>query len=185
MDNIHIEKAKNGDHNSFRYLVTQYKGFAFSLSYSIIKNNHLVEDVVQESFIKVYKGLHSFRAESSFKTWLGRIVINESIKELRKNKVAGVFIDEISESDVERVKDSSSKLLKNEKEYYISLVFEKMKPNESLSLELFYVQNNSIDEIQDLTGWSKSKTKMTLLRARKSFYSYLNKILKSEMKNIL
>jgi DNA-directed RNA polymerase specialized sigma24 family protein len=64
-------------------------------------------------------------------------------------------------------------------------VFDLLQPNESIVLELFYLKEKSIKEIVDLTSWSESKIKMLLLRGRKSFYSKLNKMLKTEIKYIL
>jgi len=60
-----------------------------------------------------------------------------------------------------------------------------MSPNESLVLRLFYLNENSISEICEMTGWEKSKVKVTLHRARKSMEEKLNKLLNKEVESLL
>lgn len=61
MDNIYIRKVLSGNIDAFKYFVETYKDFAFSLSYSILKNKYLAEESVQESFIKAYDKLGTFK----------------------------------------------------------------------------------------------------------------------------
>lgn len=185
MDDLYIEKILKGDYNSFQYFIKTYKAFAFSLSYAILKDKNLTEDVVQDSFIKAYNGLKSFRRKSSFQTWLGRIVINESLRKAKLKAVEYVEYDNISDEDVEVLNDSLNSLILEEQKFYISVVFEQLSANESLALELFYLKDNTIEDITEITGWSSSKIKMLLLRGRKSFYVQLKKILKAEVKEII
>jgi len=183
MDNIYIKKVLSGDTEAFRYFVNTYKDFAFSLSFSILKNRYIAEEAVQESFIKSFEKLASFRKDASFKTWFGRIVINESLRKI--NKKTALVMDEISEDLIKTVEDAVETLSKNEQKVLISDVFDLLQPNESIVLELFYIKENSIKEIVEMTTWSKSKIKMLLLRGKKSFYNKLSKMLKNEMEDIL
>lgn len=185
MDDFYIEKILKGDHNSFRYFVKTYKRFAFSLSYAILKDNHLTEDAVQESFVKAFNGLKYFKRNSTFQTWLGKIVINESLRKAKSKQNDYIMYDEISDQEIEVVNDSINSLIIDEQRFYISAVFEQISPNESLALDLFYLKESTVEDISEITGWSASKTKMLLLRGRKSFYAQLKKILKSEIKEIV
>ena len=185
MDDSYIEKVLKGDSSSFNYIIKTYKRYAYSISYAILKDKHLTEDAVQESFVNAYKGLKSFKKNSQFQTWLGKIVINESLKRVKLKVSEKTFLSEISEEEIEFVNDSIDSLLKYDQRRLISIVFEQLPPNESLALELFYLKENSLDEVTEITGWSRSKTKMLLLRGRKSFYFRLKRILKSEIKEIL
>lgn len=185
MDDFYIEKILKGDYNSFQYFIKTYKRFAFSLSYAILKDKHLTEDVVQDSFVKAFNGLKSFKRNSKFQTWFGRIVINESLRNAKIKATEYVLYDEISDDEIEVVNDSINSLIIEEQKFYISAVFEQLSTNESLALELFYLKDNTIEDITEITGWSASKTKMLLLRGRKSFYTQLKKILKSEIKEII
>lgn len=185
MDDHYIEKILKGDHNSFQYFIKTYKRFAFSLSYAILKDNVLAEDAVQDSFVKAFKSLKSFKRKSKFQTWLGRIVINESIKRAKVRASDYKFLNDISDTEIEVINDSVDSLKLEDQKHHISIVFWQLTPNESLALELYYLKEYSIDEIIEITGWSISKTKMLLLRGRKSFYIRLKQLLKSEIKEIL
>ena len=185
MDNFYIEKILKGEHNAFQYFIKTYKRFAFSLSYAILKDKHLTEEAVQDSFVKAFNGLKSFKRNSRFQTWLARIVINESLKKAKVRATEKSIFNEISDVEIEVVNDSIDSLKLEEQRFFISVVFEQLSPDESLALELFYLKDNSLEDITELTGWSASKTKMLLLRGRKSFYYRLKKILKSEIKEII
>lgn len=185
MDDFYIEKVLKGDYDSFQYFVKTYKRFAFSLSYSILKDKSLTEDVVQDSFVKAFKGLKSFKRNATFQTWFGKIVINESLRKARLKVTETIMYDEISDYEIDVINNAVNSLIIEEQKFYISVVFEQLPVNESLALELYYLKENSILEITEITGWSFSKTKMLMLRGRKNFYNLLKKILKSEAKEII
>ena len=184
MDSIYIKKVLSGNIDAFKYFVETYKDFAFSLAYSILKNNYLAEESVQESFIKTYDKLNTFRHNSKFKTWFGRIVINESLRKIKKKHSIENF-ENTSEIEISDVEDSMNKLLNNERKFYIDKVFENLNHEESLVLELYYLKEFSIKEICTMTDWSSSKVKMLNLRGRQNFYAKLKDILKSEMKKVI
>ena len=140
---------------------------------------------MQESFIITYEKLSSYRKESEFKTWFGRIVINQSLKKVRVVKRQDLNIEDVLENIIEDIENNLSNLDLLEKKSIISDVFESLSPNESLVLDLFYLKENSVIEIQELTGWSKSKVKMLLLRGRKSFYKTLSEVFKYKMEELL
>jgi len=185
MDGLYIQKVLHGDTDAFQYFVSQYKDFAFSVSYSILKHTHLAEEAVQESFVKAFKNLKSFKQESAFQTWFARIVINESLKIAKKGNHEMLSVDEIPDNQIKTIENTIKSLVRKEQKYYISAAFEQLASRESLALELFYLKEKSIREIKELTGWSESKIKMLLVRGRKNFYTRLKKMLKSERKEIL
>ena len=185
MDDLYVDKVLNGDVESFRYLVNTHKNYAFSLSFSITKDTYYAEEAIQEAFIKTFENLSSYRRDSKFKTWFGRIVINESLKRVDKKSKVTLSIDNVSENFIKTIDDTLSSVDVKERKELISNVFESLQPNESLVLDLFYLKEHSINEIIELTGWSKSKVKMLLLRGRKSFYNKLSKVLKYKLEELL
>ncbi len=185
MDSIYIRKVLSGDTDAFRFFVNNYKDFGFSLSYSIVKNKYIAEECVQEAFIKSFEKLKSFKQDSKFKTWFGRIVINESLKKVEAGNREFFSVDEISDVEIQLVEDTLKLIVKKEQRLYITSVFELLSPKESLVLELFYLKEYSMNEIAENTGWSMSKIKMLLLRGRKSFYAKLSEMLKTDVKEIL
>ena len=69
-----------------------------------------------------------------------------------------------------------------QQKYFIDLALQKIPSKEALALNLFYLQEYSVEEVSDLTGWSVSNVKVILHRARKRMHCELSKILKTEKK---
>jgi RNA polymerase sigma-70 factor (ECF subfamily) len=152
---------------------------AFSVAVSVVKDEFTAVDVVQESFVRAFENIKSFRGDSKFSTWFIRIVINESFKVVQKKKV--VFTDKLY--DLEDI--SNDNLKEADQKYYVTEVLKIMLPNESLVLRLFYLNENSVKEICEMTGWDCSKVKVTMHRARKSMEEKLGMLLKKEVKSLL
>lgn len=94
-DRVLIEAAQRGDRGAFRTLVERHQRRAFSIAHGLVRDENDAREVVQEAFLRVYKGLDSFEHGSSFFTWLYRIVTNLSIDLIRK---PGRKVAELDES---------------------------------------------------------------------------------------
>ena len=71
-----VSRAKKGDYRAFDLLVLKYQSRIVSIAFKFVKEIQLAEDISQESFIKAYRSINSFREESAFYTWLYRITAN-------------------------------------------------------------------------------------------------------------
>jgi RNA polymerase sigma-70 factor, ECF subfamily len=85
-DSTLIAATKNGESRAFEFLVKRYEAKTFSVAFRITRNREDAQDVVQQSFYKAFVHLGSFQEKSSFSTWLTRIVINEGLMCLRRNR---------------------------------------------------------------------------------------------------
>jgi len=178
MDDLYISKVCQGDAEAFRYFIKEYKDMAFSIAISVVKDEFMAEEIVQDSFLKAFKGLSSFQKRAAFSTWFFRIVTNESFRRLRKIKKEIVSFCGEFEGDVEDEVIYSS-LEEEEQTYLINKALEMLDPRESLALRLFYLQEESIKEVGNITGWSVSNTKVILFRARKNMLAVIKQITKS------
>lgn len=79
-----VKRAQNGDRDAFRVLMDRYQRRVFSHCYGMVRNQDDAMDMVQETFVKVYKSLERFQHNSSFYTWVYRIATNVCIDFLRK-----------------------------------------------------------------------------------------------------
>ncbi len=183
MDDIYIKKVKNGDVEAFRYFIRQYQHMAFSVALSVVKDEFLAEEVVQEAFINAFNKITSFKGQSKFSTWLYKIVINKAFRSVEKEKKW--TFSEVDENGPVEYEDSLDKMGKDERVFYINETLKLLPAKESLSLRLFYLKEMSMDEIKEVTGWSLSNVKVILHRARKRFYGEINTMLKGEVKSIL
>ncbi len=96
-----IRKAKNGDESSFESLILGCQGRAFNVALRYLRNEEDAMDALQESFIKIYRHLNSFKEDSRFDTWVYRIVVNTCNDILRK-KSSRNTTDSIYRNDDEK-----------------------------------------------------------------------------------
>src|SRR5688572_7304305 len=94
-----IERCRRGDETAFRELVDQYKGVVFALTARSIPDPGRAEELAQEVFLRVYRGLPSFRGEARLSTWIYRITVNLLSQE--KPRLATASIDEIKPGEDE------------------------------------------------------------------------------------
>ncbi|MCK4343934.1 MAG: RNA polymerase sigma factor [Bacteroidales bacterium] len=184
MDELYIKKVLNGDIDAFKYFVRQYKDMAFTVAVAVLKNEFDAKDVVQEAFLMAFKRLKSFKRKSKFSTWFYRIVINESFKQVKKREQEHYEIQNIPSESIKDIPQTIVSLKEEEQKYYIDLALKRIPSKEGLALILFYLEEYSVAEISDITGWSASNIKVILFRARKNIYRELWQLLKSEIQSL-
>lgn len=143
----------------------------------------VAEDVLQEVFLKVYHKLNSFDHRASFSTWLYRIVVNTSYNELKRQKPY-IPIETIEET----LKISSERkynMSEIDQKKYINLALEKLRPDETLVLRLFYLCEFSIKEIEAITDFGSSKIKTDLSRGRENVHFQLKRLLGNDLRYLL
>ncbi len=91
-DRALITRAQGGDTGAFRELVERHQRRAFAIALALVRDENDARELVQDAFLRVYKGIHTFQGTSSFFTWLYRIITNLSIDLIRKpgHKNSGV-----------------------------------------------------------------------------------------------
>jgi RNA polymerase sigma-70 factor, ECF subfamily len=94
VDRALIAKAQAGDTAAFRSLVERHQRRAFSIALSLVRDENDARELVQDAFLRVFKGLGSFQGGSSFFTWLYRIITNLSIDLIRKPGRQGGDLDD-------------------------------------------------------------------------------------------
>ena len=180
MDSVYIQRVLNGNTDDFRYFIRKYKDLAFSVAVSVVKSEFEAEDVVQEAFIKAFKNLSSLKGKSNFKPWFYRILINEAFMRLHKNKNERVLPATENLSDVEDIADTFRGMNAEEQILLVTESLKKLPAKESLTLQLFYLEGNNIDEITSQTGWSVANVKVILFRARKHLLDVVSTMMGEE-----
>src|SRR6516162_2401518 len=102
-DIVLVRRCQKGDALAFEQLVIKYRSKVFSMIYGMVQNEQDAWDLAQEGFLKAWKSIHRFKGESSFYTWLYRIMTNVTIDSLRRKGIRGEaeFDDRIAAADVE------------------------------------------------------------------------------------
>src|SRR4030067_911988 len=86
MDKELVNKAQNGDSRAFEKLVEKYMKRIYYLAYRMTRNHDSADELAQESFVKAYQALGSFKPGYNFYTWIYRICVNLSIHFLKKER---------------------------------------------------------------------------------------------------
>jgi RNA polymerase sigma factor (sigma-70 family) len=179
MDRLYIEKVLAGDLHAFNYFLKTYKDMAYSVAISIVKQEHLAEEIVQDAFMICYQSLRNFKGDAKFSTWLYRIVVNCSFGALRKSK--GTIQEfNLEEHDMSFDQSAFHLLERKEREHLVQEALLKLPSNEALALRLFYLEELSILEVTQVTGWTETNIKTILHRGRKHLYTVLSKSMKGE-----
>lgn len=186
-DLIYIENTLRGDLNAFGLLIQKHEKYAYTLALRIVKNPEEAEEVAQDAFLKVYHSLKTFEKKSKFTTWLYKIIYNEALGRLRKSKRLNIQLEEIPDSEEFQVEflDGLMSLHLEERSLLIRKALNNLKPSESAVLTLFYLKEQTIKEIEEITQFSESHIKILLHRGRKNMLESLRKISNQELINLL
>ena len=177
IDSILIKKAKNGNKGAFNILVNKYYTRVYASLFSFTKSKEDSEDLAQQTFVKVWQQLHSFRGESAFFTWVYRIAIN-----LAKNFVASsgykkqkvnTSIDE-SEIEINSFEDLESIVIHNQSLRNINNYINKMPESLKTAFTLREVEGKSYEEISIITDTPIGTVRSRIFRARESIIEYMN-----------
>lgn len=174
-EKLYVEKVLSGNTSAFAYFVESYQGMAINIAYRICENMQDAEDIVQESFVKAYRNLHTFRLESKFSTWFYRIVFNTAVTHTKsKMWLIDEQVENVAEQEFSDL-DTENQIESNETSEIVSHVLSKMPKSYGLLLSLFYLEDNSIKEVAEITGLNDSNVKVRLFRARKMFKELITK----------
>jgi RNA polymerase sigma-70 factor (ECF subfamily) len=175
-----VQSAKGGDDRAFEELMTQNARYVFNLAIRLLDDPREAEDLAQEAFIRAWKALPNFRLESSFKTWLYRIVANLCFDRLPKLKedLSAMDIDDILDLPLDFISPEGS-LLSKELETELHKAIEELPESYRLFITLRHVQELSYAEIAEVTMQPLGTVKTGIFRARqmlrKTIENYENK----------
>jgi RNA polymerase sigma-70 factor (ECF subfamily) len=171
-----IEAFQRGEKAAFDTLVLRHKDRVFNLSYSFLGDYEEANESSQEAFIKVYNGLKKFRFESSFSTWLYRIVINtctNKIKSLafRQKKMTSSLDNPGHEGNrALDIRDEGPtplvELEERERQDLIRRAIDQLQPEHKAVVVLRDMEGLSYEEIAEITGANLGTVKSRLSRAR-------------------
>ena len=186
-DQIYIDKVLQGDTNGFAYLINKYKDMVYTIAIKIVKSHEDAEEVAQDSFLKAYEKLDSFKGNSKFSTWLYTIAYRNSITKIRKKKVATSDIDDyVMDNYSEGSEFPQLEAIKNgEQQKYVREAIGRLPEKDALLITLFYMNESSVEEIEQITNLTQSNIKVKLFRARKKLNTELSFLLKEEVNTIL
>jgi RNA polymerase sigma-70 factor (ECF subfamily) len=182
-DIFYIGQILEGNSNAFSYIVERHRNKAYNLAFRMCGSHEEAEELAQDSFLKAYRSLKSFKMKSSFSTWLYRIVYNTTISQLRTEKKGILSLEDFPADATDFIGINTSEE-EAEREYRNSLVnfaLQKINEDERGLISLYYYDEMSTDEISEVTGISKSNIKVKLFRARQKMLEIIEKVEKKKL----
>ncbi|MEA5427003.1 RNA polymerase sigma factor [Arcicella lustrica] len=183
-DNQIIQRILTGDQSGYRELANRHKDYAFTVAYKIVGTREDAEEVSQDAFMQAFHALPSFNQEAKFTTWFYRIVFNAALMFKRKKIIVAEDIS-ISEAAQQAPADTSDNLKVNEQKKYIQKALNQLSADDVTMITLFYLKEQSLEEIAQIVGISAETAKVKLCRARKRLAEEMKRILGSEVRTLI
>lgn len=170
-----LEALRAGDRNEFTRLVDAYSGVIYRLALKMLNNTQDAEDVLQDTFLKAYRGLANFDGRSSVSTWLYRIATNEALMLLRKRKNPAISIEEPDDTNDEaqeplQIVDwcclPEVEMLSTEARAHLDQAIKSLPPSLRVVFLLREIEGLSTLETGEVLNLSETAVKTRLSRAR-------------------
>lgn len=183
-----ISKVLQGDKGAYAQIIKQHQRFVFTLALRFSKCREDAEEIAQDSFIKAFRAIHTFKQNSKFSTWLYSIVYTTAMTFLRKKRLDTTSIDDetiviqlegqVSDHAIIDVEHKS-------KMHYVNLAISQLAPLDAAIITLFYQGEQSLEEIAQTVGMESNTVKVKLHRARHRLKERIEGILKQEVRDLL
>jgi RNA polymerase sigma-70 factor (ECF subfamily) len=181
-----VARSQAGETQAFNELVTRYRSRAFAMIYNMVRNDQDAWDLAQDGFIKAWKSIGRFRGQSSFYTWLYRILMNVAIDALRRKQIEGgtEFDDSLGLKNIEPAAATApkaemqpaAKLSDKEIRARIDTAIQKLTPEHRAVITLRELDGLEYQEIADAMGCSIGTVMSRLFYARKKLQSMLRDV---------
>jgi RNA polymerase sigma-70 factor (ECF subfamily) len=170
-----LSEAKSGNQQAFAELCLRYRGMLMNRIYRMVRHPEDAEDVLQETFLKAYQHLQTFRGACSFSTWLVAIGTNMSLMLLRRRKTLSKYsCDVLTEDGESRVIEYRDSAPDPEQRYIISQTSQQLKhavarlsPQVRTLLEMYYKSELRLKNAAQILGITEASMKSRMLRARR------------------
>ena len=172
LDLVLVKRAKSGDYQAFDLLVLKYQSRLISTAFKFVKDVQIAEDIVQDSFIKAFKALESFREDSSFYTWIYRITVNTSknflVSKKRKNELLNSDLSEDASYEIEPVETYSPEdlLQATQLQKVITETFDQLGEDTRTALTLRELDGLSYEQIADVVNCPVGTVRSRIFRGR-------------------
>jgi RNA polymerase sigma-70 factor, ECF subfamily len=171
-----IQATLAGDDEAFAALVRRYRSRVFGIASRFARNDHELDDVCQEIFIKAYRNLANFRGDAPFGHWLSRVAVRACYDLLRKTRRdrANVSLDSVNVTltDIEAYKFVEA----SETRELLEFALGHLNAKDRLVITLLELEEKSVREVAELTGWTESNVKVRAFRARQALKKILQVI---------
>lgn len=169
-----IQRILRGETALYEHLVQTYGQQVFTLIVRMVSNQEDAEELTQDTFLKAFQHLSSFKENCSFSTWIYSIAYNTAISSLRKRKFDTCVMDPatlagISDAQVDEALNEESE----EQIARLNRAIERLNPEERTLISLFYYEEKTLNEVALILGLTENNAKVKLYRVRKKIYALM------------
>ena len=178
IDSVLIEKVKKGNKGAFNFLVNKYYPRVYASLFSFTKSKEDSEDLAQQTFIKVWQQIESFRGDSAFFTWIYRIAINLAknfvVSSSYKKQKANTSIEDAA-IEITSYENIESVLTHNQSMQEIRDFIKTMPESLKTAFTLRESEGKSYEEISIITNTPIGTVRSRIFRARESIIEFMQK----------
>jgi RNA polymerase sigma-70 factor, ECF subfamily len=182
-----VKRCQEGDSEAFDELVIRYRTRVFGMIYNMVHNEQDAWDLAQDSFVKAWKSIGRFRGQSSFYTWIYRIVMNVTIDWVRKKQVKGSgaeFDDAIQLKEIDPASKTvpkpdalpSERMQQGEIRKEIDKAIAQLSPEHRAVILMKEIEDMQYHEIAETLGCSIGTVMSRLFYARKKLQILLKDV---------
>jgi RNA polymerase sigma-70 factor (ECF subfamily) len=178
-----IRLTRDSDETAAKKLVEHLYPTVIRIVRNHLPRRELEEDLSQEIFLKIFAKLHQYRADMPFEHWVSRISVNTCIDHLRKQRNRPEYrwsdFSEEQQAILNNLKynaSESDQQSPDENRELLERLLLNLKPDERLVIRWLYLEEKSVAEICDLTGWKSSKIKVKAFRARRKLTATIKRL---------
>ncbi len=176
-----VECAVSGDQKAYTRLVDKYHNALYYHLLKLVRDQDVLEDLIQEIFAKVFGNIGSYSNEYAFSTWLYRIATNHAIDFLRKKKLKTLSLDdpvrtgegevviEVSDSTYE----ADIEIMQHQRRSIIREAIDSLPEKYQAVIEMRHIEEKSYQEISEQLDLPLGTVKAHIFRARELLYKYL------------
>ena len=182
-----VKRCQAGEADAFDELVVRYRTRIFGMIYNMVHNEQDAWDLAQDSFVKAWKSMKRFRGQSSFYTWMYRIVMNVTIDWLRKKQIKGAgaeFDDSIQLKEIDPASKTVPKpdalpyerMQQTEIRAQIDNAISQLTPEHRAVILMKEIEDMQYHEIAEALGCSIGTVMSRLFYARKKLQTLLKDV---------
>ncbi|MDA2932842.1 RNA polymerase sigma factor [Acidobacteria bacterium AH-259-D05] len=168
-----VEQAKGGDRAAFRELMRAYSGLVYSLAFRMLGRRADAEDVFQETFLRVWSHLVSFRSGGNFTRWIQRIATNLCLDRLKARKRQSAYLESLRVEEVETSEGGERYAEGGEHSGLVNLLLAELQSTHRAAVVLFYLEDRSVEEVARTLKQKPGTIKVWLFRAREKMKAAL------------
>ena len=186
-DQSALERIRNGEDEAFEEIVVRYQKRVFGILCRYERDHQKVEDLVQETFLKVWRGLARYRSKSPLEHWISRIASNVARDHLRRiqRRIRETSFDDMGDSALDwlSVGNTNKELKINEARQLLGYAMQALTPLNRMVVTLREIEGQSLKDVSQITGLTTANVKIRSHRAKAKMREALKTLLEKEGQN--